>query len=134
MRKYSKPLKTAEEQLRGKLEKEGWEVLHYGWPDFACVKGDEMMFVEVKSHRGEMLKSEQHFILTHLAKLGLNCFKWIPDTGFERITPTTPLPIIEETGKKKRGRLTEEERWNRLSPEEQKYAKQLESAGKVYFY
>lgn len=127
-----KALKTAEIQLREQLESEGWEVTHKGWPDFACVKDGEMMFVEVKGYRGEMLKKEQHYILTNLAKLGLNCYKWIPDVGFERITPVTPF--VEPPKNPKGHRLTPEERWNRLSPESQEKIKRDEAAGKTWYY
>ena len=128
-----KALKTAEIQLREKLEGEGWKVLHKGWPDFACVRNGEMMFVEVKAYRGEMLKKEQHYILTNLAKLGLNCYKWTPQGNFERITPTTPFP---EGTKKKIGakRLTQEERLMRYSPEEQAEIKRREAEGQAYYY
>ncbi len=110
-----KPLETAEMQLRDKLEREGWKVVHKGWPDFTCVRNGEIMFVEVKGYRGEMLRKEQHYILTNLAKLGLPCYKWTPDGGFEEITPSTPMPIAK---KKRVGvrRLTLEEKLARLSP------------------
>lgn len=128
-----KALKTAEMQLRELLEKDGWEVTHRGWPDFACVRNGEMMFVEVKAYRGEMLKKEQHYILTNMAKLGLDCYKWTPDTGFERITHSTRL--VEPTKKKRGGRrLTQEEKWNRLSPELQEQIKKDEAEGKTWYY
>ena len=99
-----KPLKNAEEKLREQLESEGWVVVHKGWPDFACVRNGEMIFVEVKGYRGEMLSKAQHYILTNLAKLGLDCFKWDSADGFERITTSTPMPIVirkSVKGKKK---------------------------------
>ena len=86
-----KPLKNAEEQLRDLSEKEGWEVIHKGWPDFACIRDGEMMFVEVKGYKGEMLKKHQHYLMTNLAKVGLKCFKWTPNGGFEQIPPDTPF-------------------------------------------
>lgn len=128
-----KPLRTAETQLREKLESEGWKVTHRGWPDFACVRDGEMMFVEVKTYRGEMLKKEQHYILTNLAKLGLNCYKWTPNGGFERVTPSTLL--VEPTRKKRGGRrLTQKEKWNRLSPEDQEQIRKDEANGKTWYY
>jgi len=128
-----KPLKTAETQLREQLEKDGWEITHKGWPDFACIRNDQMMFVEVKSYRGEMLKKEQHYILTHLAKLGLNCYKWTPQGGFTRITPATPHIEVE---KRKRGgkRLTQKEKFNRLPIETQEQIKRDEAQGKVWYF
>lgn len=129
-----KPLKDAETQLREKLEGDGWKVMHKGWPDFACVRDGEMMFIEVKSYRGEMLKKEQHFILTSLAKLGLDCFKWTPDGLFEQIVSSTPF--IEPATKKnvgQRRRYSYEEKLARLSPERREGIKKLEEqGGKVY--
>ena len=131
-----KPLETAEKQLRNKLEAEGWKVIHKGWPDFACIRDGEMIFVEVKNYRGEMLKEEQHYMLTNLAKLGLNCYKWTPDGEFEQITPSTPMPIIKKnTEGGIRRRLTYEEKFARLSPEEKKLERKLieEDEAKVKF-
>ena len=99
-----KPLKNAEEKLREQLEGDGWVVVHKGWPDFACIRNGEMIFIEVKGYKGEMLSKEQHYILTNLAKLGLDCFKWESADGFERITASTPMPITTRKslkGKKK---------------------------------
>uniref|UniRef100_A0A6H2A3E5 Putative VRR-NUC domain-containing protein n=1 Tax=viral metagenome TaxID=1070528 RepID=A0A6H2A3E5_9ZZZZ len=129
----TKQLKNAETQLRELLEKDGWRVTHKGWPDFACVRDGEMMFVEVKGYRGEMLRKEQHFILTNLAKLGLDCFKWTPDVGFQEITPTTPLPTKSSNNPIRR-KLTDVERWNRLTPEQQEYAEKMKTEGKPYYY
>ena len=129
-----KPLKTAETQLREILEKDGWTITHKGWPDFACVRNGEMMFVEVKKYKGEMLKTHQHYILTNLAKLGLDCYKWTPNGGFERITPATPQ-IVEKPKRKKSGQpLTKEYRWSRLSLEEQKQISSAEADGKTWYY
>lgn len=128
-----KALKTAETQLREQLEKDGWEVVHKGWPDFACIKDGAMMFVEVKNYKGDMLKKQQHYILTHLAKLGLTCYKWTPNEGFEKISPATPYvePIKSYRGKHKR--LTVEEKFARLSPEEQQRIKDDEAHG-IHWY
>ena len=127
-------LKSAEAQLKEQLVKEGWTVKHRGWPDFACIRGDEMIVIEVKGFRGEMLSEDQHYILTNLAKLGVNCFKWTPDGGYERITEVTQLPKIEPRKDKKGRRLTPEERWGRLSPEEQERIKKDESEGKTRYW
>ena len=131
-----KPLKNVERQLQEKLEPDGWKVMHKGWPDFACVRDGEMIFIEVKNYRGEMLKKEQHYILTNLAKLGLNCFKWTPDVGFERIMPSTPFIEIEKKkkGKKRGGRLSPEEKLAQLTPEHREEIKNLEKQGKIVYY
>jgi len=129
------PLKTAEDKLREKLEGDGWVVTHKGWPDFACVRDGEMMFIEVKQYKGEMLKREQHFILTNLAKLGLNCYKWTPDGLFEQILSDTPLfkPKKKlsrcERIKKSRQKLTIEQRIEKMSPSAQRQIKEWEAQG-----
>ncbi len=84
-------LRYAEERLKKLAEHDGWEVIHKGWPDFACIRGDETMFVEVKKYKGEMLKKHQHYLMTHFAKLGLKCYKWTVDEGFEQILHDTPF-------------------------------------------
>lgn len=133
-----KPLKYAEDQLREKLEKEGWEVLHKGWPDFACLNSKgEMLFIEVKAYKGEMLKKEQHRILTSMAKLGLNCFKWTPDGLFERISPSTPFiepKPLKDRDPEDRRRLSKEARLARYSPEEQAQILLDEANGKTRYY
>lgn len=42
-----------EREAATKLEAEGWQVYGRGWPDFLCVKGDKLRFIEVKpgSHK-----------------------------------------------------------------------------------
>lgn len=126
-----KPLETAEKQLRNKLEKEGWVVTHKGWPDFVCVKDSEMMFVEVKGYRGDKLKKEQHYVLTNLSKLGLNCFRWDPNSGFEQILPTTPAPEIRKSNQKPR--LTWEEKLALRPPERQKEILDDKAKGIIWF-
>ena len=42
-------MNKVEEQLQTQLQEEGWEVLHTGWPDFLCVRGNQTIFVEAKS-------------------------------------------------------------------------------------
>lgn len=37
-----------EQQLRDKLEAQGYRVIKRGWPDFLAVRGDEVRFIEVK--------------------------------------------------------------------------------------
>ena len=128
------PLKTAEDKLREKLEGDGWTITHKGWPDFACIRDGQMMFVEVKNYKGEMLKKQQHFMLTHLARLGLNCFKWTPDGGFEKITPTTPMPVIKKHKRAVGRRLTREEKWAKLSPETQEQINKALAEGRVVYW
>ena len=128
-----KPLKTAEMQLREKLEGEGWIVTRKGWPDFACVRNGEMIFIEVKRYRGENLKKEQHYILTNLAKPGLDCFKWDPESGFEQISATTPMPITHRHRGKSGKRLSWEEKLAKLPPERQEEILKDKAKGIVWF-
>lgn len=133
-----KPLRFAETQLREKLEREGWKVIHQGWPDFVCIRNEETIFVEVKNYRGQMLKKEQHFILTHLAKLGLSCYKWTPDSDFEKIEKSTPMSVSDRKRAKFTGkRLTFEEKlarlWSQLSPEEREQYEKDKAAGREWF-
>jgi len=124
-----KPLKTAEEELREILEVDGWNVVHKGWPDFACVRDGNMMFVEVKRYKGEMLKKEQHYILTNLARLGLNCYKWTPVDGFERIEPDRPYIAPNERKRKYHGRYTLQEKYDQLSPSRKEWVDKLTAEG-----
>jgi len=130
----------AEAQLKQTLNDDGWIVYRKGWPDFLCIRqsskspdSKDVMFVEVKNYRGEMLKQQQHLVLTTLAGLGMNCFKWSPDAGFERINANTPLPVIEKSKRTGRKRLTLEEKIARMTPEEQARLKELEAQGKTVY-
>lgn len=77
----------AEKQLYRELTSQGWQVTKRGWPDFACFKGDNLALVEVKPRRSRHLKKEQYRLMAALAKLGVKCFRWSPDGGFEPVTP-----------------------------------------------
>lgn len=55
------------------LEDNGYTVIRNGWPDFMAVKGDEVLFVEVKPDAEPSQFSEpQRIVLSTLRKLGLN--------------------------------------------------------------
>lgn len=77
----------AEQQLFKELTAQGWQVTKRGWPDFACFKGDMVALIEVKPRRSRHLKRQQYRLMAALAKLGVKCFRWSPDSGFEPITP-----------------------------------------------
>lgn len=70
-----------EKRVKHHLEKEGWEVLYTGWPDFLAIKRDEngkiteRKAVEVKSesdsirdNQHEMLAALKDVIPIHIAK------------------------------------------------------------------
>jgi len=69
--------------------KHGWEVTKRGWPDFACFKGRRLVLVEVKKARTIHLKREQMRLMKALAKRGVECYRWSPDAGFEKVLPRT---------------------------------------------
>lgn len=82
------PLKNPyERQLYDELTAQGWDVTKRGWPDFACFKGDNLALVEVKSGGNRHLKREQYRLMAALAKLGVRCFRWSSDGGFQPVTP-----------------------------------------------
>ncbi len=71
------------------LRKEGWFVSKKGWPDFLCIRGDDIILVEVKPKRSHRLKKHQYLVMTALTKAGLKCYRWTPE-GFEKVTEKTP--------------------------------------------
>jgi len=80
----------AERQLYRELISQGWSVTKRGWPDFACFKGNNLALVEVKPKQSRRLKKEQWRLMSALAKLGVKCFRWSPDGGFQPIVPSVP--------------------------------------------
>lgn len=48
-----------EHEVKRNLEKQGWKVYKPGWPDFVCVRGDEVLFVEAKSGKGVLSKMQR---------------------------------------------------------------------------
>ncbi|MBA7536074.1 hypothetical protein ES705_28336 [subsurface metagenome] len=79
----------AERLLFQQLTAEGWEVTKRGWPDFACFKGNNLALIEVKPNSRCHLKRTQQRLMVALANLGVKCFLWSPDGGFEPITPAS---------------------------------------------
>ena len=67
-----------EEAFAVKAESAGWSVSKRGWPDFFCVKGHEVICVEVKprtkSGRLKKLKRDQVAVLDFLKSIGVRCF------------------------------------------------------------
>ena len=135
--RITKPLNEAEKKLFETLTEDGWEILTRGWPDFACFKDDKLMLIEVKALRSHSLKKEQHRILVTFAKLGLDCFRWSPDVGFERITAATPIPPEIESMIHHRKPLSTAERQaimkTKLSPKQLAKVEELEKQGKDWW-
>ncbi len=88
------PRNPAERRFAEEMAKLGWNLYKKGWPDFLGVKDDKVIFVEVKTKRSHRLKREQVVVLRLLASLGMNCYRWSPDTGLETIHPLRPTSSL----------------------------------------
>lgn len=82
---HRKPRNQAEGMLYDKMTKEGWTVTKRGWPDFFCIKGDEICAVEVKPRASTPLKPNQRFIMEKLKQYGIKCYRWDPEAGMTEI-------------------------------------------------
>lgn len=90
---------TAERQCIEQLLQDGWEVTRRGWPDFVAFKDLRMIVVEVKPKRSRRLKRTQHRLMVQLAKRGIECYRWDPESGYIRIMPGSkriPPPITSQ--------------------------------------
>lgn len=55
------------------MQDAGYEVIRNGWPDFLAIKGDEVVFVEVKrENTPAAFSAAQRTVLSQLRKMGLN--------------------------------------------------------------
>ena len=131
--RITKPPNEAEKKLFETLTEDGWEILTQGWPDFACFKDNKLMLVEVKPLRSHSLKKEQHRILVTFARLGLDCFRWSPDIGFERITAATPMPPEIESRKPLPTAERQAIMKKKLSPKQLAKVEELEKQGKDWW-
>lgn len=62
------------------------------FPDYLLVdeQGEKKpCFVVIKRKRGHRLKRGQEAVLQFLASKGIDCFRWSPEAGFERISDNT---------------------------------------------
>lgn len=79
------PANQAEAECFKLLQDNGWTPTKRGWPDFFCIKGDEVCAVEVKPSKTSSLKRNQLIIMGALSAKGIRCFLWSPDGGFEEV-------------------------------------------------
>lgn len=80
-----RPKNVAEGQCFDILRESGWKPTKRGWPDFLCVRGNEVCAVEVKRSKRQILKQNQLTIMGILSAAGVRCFLWSPDGGFEEV-------------------------------------------------
>ena len=68
---------ATEKSFVDKMMAEGWQVSHYGLPDFLCARDNEIIFVEVKRNHNERLRDSQMATIAILEKLA-PYFIWSP--------------------------------------------------------
>lgn len=70
-RAAAKLVGTQQAKVERRLRKQGWEVIHRGWPDFICIKGTRIRFIEAKAPgaRPNRFQRKVHEILT---RFGIN--------------------------------------------------------------
>ena len=72
-----------------------WHAIKMGWPDFLIVSSKgQLAAVEVRRTRTRVLKSIQITCMRLLSRAGLPCFRWSPDTGYDRIAVAVPEEAI----------------------------------------
>lgn len=81
------PKNKAELAFCTEMLNKGWFLSRRGWPDYFCIKDGRPCLVEVKPKHGYRLKRDQAMIMRELAAYGVECYKWSPDGGFEKIEP-----------------------------------------------
>lgn len=82
------PKNSAEAECFAELERQGWTATKQGWPDFFCVKNNQVCLVEVKPRKSDGLKQNQIAVMGLLSAKGIPCYMWSPDGGFERVYGT----------------------------------------------
>jgi hypothetical protein len=76
-------MNDAEAAFAAWAESNGWTVSKRGWPDFICVRGPEIMAVEVKW--SDNLSPEQERACAMLATHGIPTFVWSPPGPLDRV-------------------------------------------------
>lgn len=71
-----KPKNRRERKVAEEYERDGWEVLHKGWPDFLMVRNGEIRLIEVKRKQGRETK-----------KMGLSAHQRKVKEVLEKILP-----------------------------------------------
>lgn len=87
MQKSRRPKNIAEGKFYDQAVADNKSVTKRGWPDFIELdeKTNEIRLVEIKPHKNRKLKNNQSFILKRLSEYGVPCYRWSPDSGYERI-------------------------------------------------
>ena len=82
----------AEDKCYKGLIQSGWQVTKQGYPDFACFKGNELIFVEVKPKATSRLKRSQRKMMGMLTRNGIECFTWTSSGGFNKFNKLDVYP------------------------------------------
>lgn len=78
------PTNSTEREAMLLLERGGVDVYRRGAPDFMCLWGGRVVFVEVKRD-GQRPTDEQEEYMRTLEFHGIPCFVWTPSGGFSRV-------------------------------------------------
>jgi hypothetical protein len=82
-----------EKTVKNRMEELGWTVYNSGWPDFLCVKGDELRVIEVKSS-SDSFRGNQTKVLQALAKV-IKVQTAHPGPGFGDIANTDKFCLLD---------------------------------------
>ncbi len=86
-------LNEAERLFVERARLNGWFASKLGWPDFLCLdRAGRLNVVEVKTKAHHRLRASQKLVMYQLARMGVRCWKWTPDGGFERLDLTARIP------------------------------------------
>jgi hypothetical protein len=78
-------------------ENEGYQIVKNGWPDYVLVKGDEIIFVEVKT-KGDMLRPVQVGMLLLLERAGAKVRVAVNGELSNLVTVMEYLKIYDDLG------------------------------------
>lgn len=97
-----RPQNAAEGQFFDEYTKQGWHLERAGWPDFLCVRGAEVMLVEVKPKPWHPLEPEQRHSMDTLSSQGLACMRYSPGDGLKTYDDLSVKPNRQGEPRKKR--------------------------------